>query len=342
MSTDSLDLFRLTGLISSNKFLVPINMNPIVLFTQHSLFRDLELGNYYGDPIFEKSCYLLSTDNWYSEDTVYRKDQKDLILKGLYKFKLSYPQVKVIFLVPLEKYRQNWSKSVDTMVFNRNALVDSKDFCVLDNHKEKEFDIVYNACLYRYKNHRLLTEGYKTALIYYICDNKHSIHYIREEDKKYSEILLDQFLYKPNINLINLKDNEYKFLGAEEINKVYNASKVGLCLSEVEGICLSSMEYLLSGIPVVNVKNDGGRDRFLDSHNSIFVNPDIEEITRAIDYLIEANLQPEDIRNYTLIQIKKEFETLIDQLKTIEELNNIDPEDFIENFKRGFKHYSVL
>ena len=58
--------------------------------------------------------------------------------------------------------------------------------------------------------------------------------------------------------------DKYEYLSQAQINHVLNRSKVGLILSAFEGNNKASIEYLLSGLPVVSTPSKGGRDVFFD------------------------------------------------------------------------------
>lgn len=60
-----------------------------------------------------------------------------------------------------------------------------------------------------------------------------------------------------------------KFLTHSEINVIFNHSACGLMLSFVEGAGRTTIEYLLSGLPIISFQSKGGRHVFLDEENSI-------------------------------------------------------------------------
>lgn len=316
-----------------------INANPDIYYTQHVFFREkvFTLENY--DSLFNNEGYILTTDNWYSEDKIYRPDQKEKILENFALFEKMYPKMHIILLHPVEEYITNWP-GFDYIVFNRNALLSPKDFFIIED-SDKKYDTVYNACLYKYKNHNLLPLNFNTCLIFYIrTENITQVKYIDDKEKEYSLKLYDSLKKNPNIFMPNIINGKYSILNRSVINSFYNKSKVGLLLSEVEGICITSMEYLLSGIPIVNVKNNGGRDRFLDSYNSITVNPDKKEIEAAVNEIIYSDYSSEKIRNRAILEINKEFEILEEQLKIkIKEFKKIDFLSFRQNLCNSLDKY---
>lgn len=96
--------------------------------------------------------------------------------------------------------------------------------------------------------------------------------------------------------LPNCKNDATKHYNREEIVKLMNQSRCGLCLSEEEGGCFSSSEYLLCGIPVVSTPSKGGRDVWYNINNSIIAEPNKEDVGKAVQQIIEKKLDPELIR----------------------------------------------
>ena len=102
-----------------------------------------------------------------------------------------------------------------------------------------------------------------------------------------------------------LKHAEFNkdFLQRAELNKKYNQSYVGLCLSAVEGAMLASYEYLLCGIPIVSTPSLGGRDEFFNDQNSIIVPPEAKEVAKAVEHWKQVAPDPQVIREQTLKQL---------------------------------------
>ena len=75
-------------------------------------------------------------------------------------------------------------------------------------------------------------------------------------------------------------------LPSDQVAGVLQRSCTGLILSEEEGACFASSEYLLSGLPVVSTPSRGGRDIFYTSTNSLIVEPTEDAVARGVDSLI--------------------------------------------------------
>jgi glycosyltransferase involved in cell wall biosynthesis len=146
---------------------------------------------------------------------------------------------------------------------NQNCWLDYKN-TYIHNEYRKKYDTVYTACNREYKNHSLLLTqtDYSKAFIYYPVD---------------STINLKQ--YNPK--------GLYKDIKLNKVVSILNQSKVGLCLSTIEGSCYASSEYLLCGLPVVSVENKGGRNFWYNSSNSIVTAPKAEAIDSAIKNILK-------------------------------------------------------
>lgn len=94
----------------------------------------------------------------------------------------------------------------------------------------------------------------------------------------------------------------------EEVVRLLNQSRVGLLLSEVEGACYASLEYLLCGLPVVSTRCEGGREEFYDETNAIIVEPTEEAVRdgvrEALRRLREGEMKRAEIRRGTMRRVR--------------------------------------
>jgi len=325
---------------NSNCFFQLIWTNSLMFFTQHNYFRDYYVKNkdIYIPNIIKRNnkCIIFSSGaNWYWNDNKYRTDQHELTVKGMEIFIKEYPNIRLILMHPDETFIEGYPKCLEYLNFNRNALIDINSFNIID--KEKKFDSIYNSNFYAYKQHYLLEEidNYKIALIYYHRNsNLNQAYYIKKKDIDEGYELEKRLLENKKFTLLNMANGKYKFLSKKEINEYYNESYSGLCLSDIEGACLVSVEYLLSGLPVISVKNVGGRDKFLKQMGIYAItdlNYNINEIEEAIQYYKNKNSNKEDIRNKILSVINKEWETFFNEINKL----NIDINNKV-NFKQSF------
>jgi len=325
---------------SSNYFFELVWFKPIIFFTQNNYFRDYFVQNkeIYVQNLIKKNidCIIItSSSNWYWNDNKYRIDQHNLTVKGIELFLKDYPKARIILMHPDETFIEGYPKYLEYLNFNRNALLDINSFNIIN--KEKKYDSIYNSNFYKYKQHYLLEDinNYKIALIYYHRNsNLNQAYYINNKDIDEGYEIENNFLLKNNFELLNRIDGNYVFLNKQQINKYYNESYSGLCLSDIEGACLVSVEYLLSGLPVISVKNFGGRDKLLKQmgeYSLTDLNYDTNEIQEAIQFYKNKNFIKEDIRDRIIKVIDYEWQNLFIELNKLK----IDIKE-IENFKENF------
>lgn len=216
---------------------------------------------------------------------------------------------------------------IGAVVINQNAFVDESLFCIVD--EEKRYQAVYNAQLKSFKRHFLAKELESVALLYY--GGKSDLEYLDE----ISKIL-------PNGVFLNGQPDHngrscFKFFRPEDVCRIYNQARVGLCLSAVEGAMYASMEYLLCGLPVVSTENFGGRDEFADADFWITVSADAQSVKQATEILCRRNMPPHFIREKTLKKVYLHRKRLFQFLNLIFERHNQPQRRFEDEFPRLFK-----
>jgi MoaA/NifB/PqqE/SkfB family radical SAM enzyme len=160
---------------------------------------------------------------------------------------------------------------------NANAFIDENVFRPVPMHKA--FDAVSNARLIGSKRVRLANQVRSLAII--------RGHRLESGD------------YDDPATIPHLYINEGP-LSPRGVVRVLCASHVGLALSEAEGACLASSEYLLCGLPVVSTPSRGGRDVWYDENNSLICEPTPEGVSSAVRSLVarlqRGELDPSRIR----------------------------------------------
>ena len=89
----------------------------------------------------------------------------------------------------------------------------------------------------------------------------------------------------------------YEALTHEEVAKLINRARVGLCLSAREGACYASGEYLLSGLPVVTTPSEGGREQWYTPNNHKLCHPTPESVAQTVKDALDAGFESARIRN---------------------------------------------
>ena len=199
-------------------------------------------------------------------------------------------------------------------LINQNCFLDYDLFKIIDS--EKIYDAVYTARLSAFKRHNLATKVENLALIAGNTDGP------KIEDL-------------PNHKYINKTH-----LSPNEVLERLSESKVGLILSEVEGACYASSEYLLSGLPVVSTYSKGGREIWYNDYNSVVCESSPESVANAVKKLISYKRDPLLIRNMH-IELSNYFRTnfirshqrIIDTCGVSDDANSY----FINNFQHRLR-----
>ena len=156
-------------------------------------------------------------------------------------------------------------------IINQNCFLDENLFSIKDN--EKIYDAIYTARRASFKRHHLASQVKNLALI---AGSNHGGEIVN----------LPEHVY---LNEVQLEP--------EEVIVKLSESSVGLILSEFEGACYSSSEYLLCGLPVVSTESKGGRNIWYNSYNSIICESNPEAVAQAVSKLKSYQRDPFVIRD---------------------------------------------
>lgn len=160
---------------------------------------------------------------------------------------------------------QNLKKSgiSQSYLISHNAFVDPNTFSV--KSLSKKYDAIFCQTLIPFKRPGLTS---KLRNVVYSTGSSPTIDYQRMVSSCGSELMVAS--------------------SPQQVSTLMNQSYCGLSLSLAEGGNYATTEYLLSGIPVVNTYNLGGRDTYLDDTNSVLAQEDTpEEIARCVKYIID-------------------------------------------------------
>jgi len=152
------------------------------------------------------------------------------------------------------------------------------------------YDAVYNARLDDWKRHELAASIDRLLLVY-----NPTVEAKLDEAVGRIRKLLPRAIFANH----DFTGGDYRPFDPSRVRGLLGQSQVGLCLSAVEGIMRASMEYLLSGLPVVSTKSIGGRDRYFGtSYCRIVSTDDPDAISRAVGELSALNLDRSRIRDH--------------------------------------------
>lgn len=154
--------------------------------------------------------------------------------------------------------------------FNNAALLNEEMF---QTGGSRDHDAVYNARANLFKRHELTAEVADKIFIAY--------------DWKYQDYDLEA------LNPTRL----YRNVKGDAVADILRKAKVGLMLSEEEGACYASLEYLLCGLPVVSTPSRGGRDEYYTPENSLICEPTPQAVAAAVRRILDgiaAGAYPQD------------------------------------------------
>lgn len=207
-----------------------------------------------------------------------------------------YPQNIYWLANGFDEWKYLTSQGVQSHIVSHNVFINDKVFNVIPN-QEKIYDAVFCQSVIPFKRPGL------TKLIQNIVYLTGSM-----PDTQYIEMIKQDSnsLRKIAVNLTPYQVSEFM-----------NTSYCGLSLSLAEGGNYATTEYLLSGLPVVTTENLGGRNIYLNEHNSVFCKEDTpEEVLSCVKYIKNnfTKYAPQSIRQYALKTSQEMLDTLKNQI----------------------------
>jgi len=286
-----------------------IHTDPLIIIIPEDVYEYPKQWKAFFDILKEKKVYFLCRIRFTVED------QNTLKIMDYYYnswMKNNYPKFRFVFLANtinelnlLRKHR------LHSIYCNQNCFVD--EMLYRPHIITKKYDAVYNARPIPVKNFYLAKSIQNLALITY---------FISDTERLYFEQLKPEL---PNATCLNFGDKKlpscniknYKYIKPEDLSKELCKAHVGLCLSEREGANYASIEYLLSGLPVVSISSVGGRDVFFDPNHTFIVEKNPEAVNEAVQHAISLSLSPMDIRKTTLEKINEHRARFVSLLQEI-------------------------
>lgn len=169
--------------------------------------------------------------------------------------------------------------------------IDEGNYKVLD--LEKQYEAIYAAQLIPFKRLELIQDIDKVFVLTYVDGaNQWNLHH------KYPL-------------LSHVKFNS-EWVSTNDKNLLFNQAKVALALSKEEGAMMANVEYLLSGLPVVSTKSQGGRDQYYDEEYCLIVKDTAKAVSEGVQELVRRNISPQYIREQTLKKIDKDRNRYVD------------------------------
>jgi glycosyltransferase involved in cell wall biosynthesis len=269
-----------------------------------------------GNSLTDEPLYRLVMNLWHADATE---------LEQYYRYwKQARPQHQLLHLVNDPQVCQELqSRGIPAVFVNQNCFIDERIYTI-QPEIPKEFDAVYNARMNPFKRHALLKDVPSLLLIGGLMAEGDSPDYMSQV-----QAALPQAVFTHDPPTI--------YLNSWEVALQLNGCRVGMCLSETEGAMFAAVEYLLCGLPVVSTPSQGGRDVWFDPQFTRIVEPEPQAIAAAVQELIDAQLDPAEIRAATLARMSEHRQRFTAAVQAIYRSEGIG-RDFAREFYETFKN----
>lgn len=264
-----------------------------VIYTASTDDAPLGAANFVGKELRDRPALFLLMFCWASHGRL----AVSRSVKALSVYRQRRPHHRFVFLCNDERERAaHEAAGLTAILCNHNAFVDEQIFTPAD--AVPRYDAVYNAAMVAWKRHELSRLVQSCVQITY--DKKDVPHEVTMA--RFAE--LQRAL--PSHTFANrIVDNDIVPLRSNEVVALLRQSRVGLCLSAVEGAMFASIEYLLTGLPVVSTRSAGGREEFADPQYWLTVDDTAEAVAAGVAEMIGRNLSREHIRARTLERVHR-------------------------------------
>ncbi|WOD06174.1 hypothetical protein [Marinomonas sp. GJ51-6] len=248
----------------------------------------LWLKDYHG--YFKPTDYFFVYCGWYHSEHFAK--EADVIFN-----ELGLRKDNFYFMYNQPSEGENFSaKGFKGELLNQNCWLD-ENLVMKPLDLPKQYDAIYVGRFSAFKRHYLAEKVSNLALV---AGNNHGN---KVADGIPDHIYLNEAPLKPN-----------------QVCEKINQARCGLILSELEGACFASSEYLLCGIPVVSTVEKGGRSAWYDDYNSITCEANSDSVAEAVQFFVENPRDPNIIRerhiakaNYFRAKFVLKFAELLDK-----------------------------
>lgn len=271
----------------------------LVVHTQHNPLAPLGAAHFVGRHLRGKRALFLVTLTWSTRSPNIVRRLASVV--DIHRYRR--PEHRFLFLCnEPEEVRLFSAAGLDAILCSHNALVDEFEFEIA-GRDDKDFRAIYNGAMIPWKRHWLAEQVEDCAFVFY-----HNNDITMDEAIAYLERLKAMM---PRHTFVNeVRQGAIARIPLSEVRDVLSRSRVGLCLSAVEGAMKASLEYLLCGLPVVSTHSLGGRDQFSGPDHWLTVEDNPEAVRDGVTELIERSPAPEAIRNATVARMHEHRDRL--------------------------------
>jgi glycosyltransferase involved in cell wall biosynthesis len=252
--------------------------------------------------LFEKRRSLSLLTLAYTHELPY---QLKRLIEEIAEAAIRFPLATIVMLANTEIENQSFKKAgIHSLLANELIFGNILNYHLPQTRSQKLFDAVYVGRLHPQKRHELAININSLLCLYYRTD--------LSTVNKFRESLPNAVFGNHDFN-----NNEFTLLTGDRYLAALDSSHVGLCLSEAEGAMRASIEYQLCGLPVVTTPSLGGRDRFLQHGFAMTVEPDAQEIAKAVTALKDADFPAQAVRDNAVALIQRDRTRFLEEIQSV-------------------------
>ena len=268
--------------------------DPLIIHTLPSTGFPLGCASTIASVVGHLTAHVLIMPSW----TIEPADNSRAMIHAAKRHLRDYSKHHFTFLTNTDREWQIMMEAgFDAITLNQNCLLNDSVFCPIPTI-EPIYDAVYNARLSPEKRPELAVEVDRPALVYFYMPFEHTVPQFHAEHARLRAMM-------PRATFVNeLTPLGCEMLPPHRVNEVLAQSRVGLCLSPVEGAMRAAIEYLFAGLSVVSTPSLGGRDYYFDEEYCIIAEPNPRSIREAVDALIARAVPREVVRAKTLARVE--------------------------------------
>jgi glycosyl transferase family 1 len=284
-------------------------IDPLISYSGIITHAPLGLASVAGERLSSLPAWFLISPTW----TIESEESATGIREAAILHRIGNPSHRLIFICNTpEEVAMLQQKGEAAFFYNKTANVRESVFRPLAA-VTTEFDAIYNAQLISWKRHELSLDIESCAFLFY-RDMQAS-----EAASDEAQILAAHKAAAPGHHFINSLDSKGVpvRLSPSEVNAHLNRAAVGLCLSAREGAMFASMEYLLSGLPIVSTPSLGGRHVYHDEEYCLTVPTDARAVAQAVDALKSRSIPRDYIHERTVARLERDRSRFLGLLNTI-------------------------
>ena len=188
----------------------------------------------------------------------------------------AFPEARFIILANAPEEVEVIKDFNEVYLASHNAFLDPARYPLAKADAVRKFDALYIARITPFKRHFLAEK----------IEKLHLIGNYAEKEKEYFAETIARF---PNAVWSQKVPSFF-------IGKRITEAACGLALSAIEGAMFSCGEYSLCGVPVVNTRNQGGRDTLLPEFAVRYASDNADSVAECVDFWVNNPIEPAAIR----------------------------------------------